>query len=290
MRTAIFDGKGKFRMLAISFRTNCGIAFGRFALLTAAFGFLGILSGCGGGGASHGGGGTANALSSEQGLDTVARSMTTRAVGTIQPPIFATNGSATLYGLFGASFTTVRYDFPNPTNGGFPLIGTGGKLGTGCAGFLISLGGNSVNNAMAFDTVNTTVTGRSAVRVTQLSEGETKSPALVVSIKDSSGGNLSTLRYIPSSIATAVVSTFTLNANEALVAFGSDGRLLHVIPFAGTRPDSLPASRKAMASGDVVTVTGPFKNIWDGAGNSIAPEGATSVQINTRTGALVGWD
>ena len=73
----------------------------------------------------------------------------------------------------------------------------------------------------------------------------------------------------------------------ALVSFNAEtGTVSLVVPYSANRSagGSTPASER---SGDVVTYHGRFPAAFDGTGKNLSPNGATEVQINARTGAVV---
>lgn len=174
---------------------------------------------------------------------------------------------------------------PPPNLTTVKLIGTNGKFGTACAGFLFGQIDRAVSSVVTFDTTVNTVAGRSATRVTPLTSAETVAQNLVFNIT-AGDGTFSSLKYtngasgvvnaLPglSSAAVGVIVTFSAN----------DGGVSVVLPYAATKS----AGRAVSQVGDIATFEGVFTGVWDGAGKNIAPRGAKRVRINVRTGALAG--
>ena len=164
------------------------------------------------------------------------------------------------------------------------LVGVGGSLGTAAAGFLFGQKDLAVKSILAFDT--STVASRSGARVVNQTANETQGTNLIFSITTSAG--LASVTYAPINDAgvpdTAVSPPIPASSTAALVSFSSSqGIVTSVIPYTANRS----VNEKPKASGDNLTYNGSFTAIYDAKGNNVAPNGASSVTLNAKTGELV---
>ncbi len=176
---------------------------------------------------------------------------------------------------------------PNITS--VKLIGAGGKFGTACAGFLFGQIDRAVTSVVTFDTTTNTVAGRSLARITPLTAPDTNAQNLIFSISGGDG-TLSSFKYTngASPVVTAVPG-LTTSATGVVVTFSAnDGGVSTVLPYTATK--SVGKAVAASQSSDIITLEGAFTGIWNGAGKNVAQKGAKRVRINTKTGALLGFE
>lgn len=178
---------------------------------------------------------------------------------------------------------------PPPTLTSVKLIGTSGKFGTACAGFLFGQIDRAVTSVVTFDTTTNTVAGRSAGRITPLTAPETNAQNLIFSIT-AGDGSLSSFKYTngASSVVT-VLPGLTSSAVGVIITFSAnDGGVSTVLPYTATK--AVGKAMEVSQSGDIVTLQGTFTGIWNGVGNNIAQQGAKRVRINTKTGEVLGFE
>jgi WD40-like Beta Propeller Repeat len=172
-------------------------------------------------------------------------------------------------------------------------IGTYGRLSTGAAGFLFGQSGTTTTSVLSFDTVGSTLAGRAAARVAANSSGDTNLSNLFFTITTTVG--ISNIKYVNSSGAStlfpSVVSiSVPSGTTNALVSYSgvgaSAGQVTSILPYTANRSAGL----KTIKSGNLATLTGNFKAVFDATGKNLAPNGATSVILDEKTGKLVRFE
>jgi len=155
---------------------------------------------------------------------------------------------------------------------------SGGVLGNAASGFLVGQNGNSFASVMAF-----AATTPSTAKITPETNGTTGGSLIFLLSADSIKGLGYTNGYF--SAPTYPIPGPTASSKEALVSFsGTNGAVSSVVLASKARP--IQAVVKGGAS---LTYKGAFTSIWNGNGKNLAPNGATEVQLNPKTGQLVSF-
>jgi hypothetical protein len=181
----------------------------------------------------------------------------------------------------------------DPTWSGFltqrTLIGTGGNLGTQAAGLFFGREGDIIQSVVGFDAQN-----RDSATINLLSNLALNPPNFVFELRANSLTNLSFVNGpLSKQTPTRVIGGGGGNPSSATVVLldfnAKTGRVTTVLPLAGTRAASESASASAVTEeGSARILRGPFLGAWDGSGKNHAPNGATEVRIDKRTGAIIG--
>lgn len=166
------------------------------------------------------------------------------------------------------------------------LLGTDGPLGATAAGFLVSQQSDTLMGLVTFDT---TPANRGSMRVkTQVVPGD---PTMNLIFTVTAADTLTNLKYMVGNDSSAVITAIgpggvTVSIKGALISFeAATGKPALVAPYtANNAQDGISAPER---TGDIVTYRGKFPAVFDGMGVNRAPDGATEIQINARTGALV---
>ena len=168
------------------------------------------------------------------------------------------------------------------------LIGTGGILGSNAAGFIISQSGAPVNTVVTFDTGHATLASRNAARVTTQTGNGAQPPSNLIFTVTSNDG-LTSLKFTngtsASGVTTVVGSGGSVNtATSAIVSFdGKTGLVAMAFTYNAIRAYAATPE----IHGDEVTYNGSISSVVDEHGINIAPNGASSVTLNSKTGQLV---
>jgi len=167
------------------------------------------------------------------------------------------------------------------------LVGTSGSMGTAAAGLIVSESGQQLNSLLVFDTAHPTTASRALARVTAQSGSGNQMPTNLV-FTLTTGDSLSSLKYV-NGIGNTITSVIgsggsVTGATSAIVSFdGTTGLVALVMTYSATRGASLQPN----ARGDELTYNRPFSAVFDGNGKNLAPNGASSVTINSKSGQLV---
>lgn len=157
------------------------------------------------------------------------------------------------------------------------LIGTGGVLGTGAAGFLVGMVNGDVTSFVAFDG-----TPRSFLRCSALSGLNPGLSTVVFSVTSDQGINR--LAYINGLGATPVTVVSAAGTSGAIVSFNAaTGRVATVLPYTSTRS----AAPRATAEGGRAVIRGAFTGAWDGTGKNRALGPVSEVTLDGHTGEIV---
>jgi Tol biopolymer transport system component len=172
-------------------------------------------------------------------------------------------------------------------------IGTDGRLGTGCAGFLFGQAGTTTTSVLSFDTVGSTLASRAAARVTSNSPGDTNLSNFFFTITTTVG--ISNIKYVNSfGAATLFPNIINISvpsgSTNALIGYSgvstTVGQVTSVLPYAANRSTNL----KTIKNGDLTTVSAHFTAVFDATGKNIAPNGASSVTLDEKKGELVTFN
>ncbi len=154
------------------------------------------------------------------------------------------------------------------------LLGTGGAMGTGAAGFLFSQVGSDPKSIVTFDSKI-----RTGAQIIAQDNPNPTQDAAVVTIK--TNGPMTLLRYLPSLFeGLVVVIDANSTATAAIITFDANtGAVASVLPYTGTE-----AARQAETNGMVVKAK--FLGVWS-AGKNVRPGGAEEVRLDRRTGLVL---
>ena len=130
---------------------------------------------------------------------------------------------------------------------------------------------------------------RAGARVVAQTAAETQGKNLIFSLTTSAG--LASISY--SSVSEAGVPGVALSpaipagSTGALVSFNAaTGKVSSVLPYAANRS----ATVKPTKHGDVLTYTENFTAVYDDKGKNLAPGGAKTIQLDGKTGKLLGFE
>ncbi len=163
------------------------------------------------------------------------------------------------------------------------IIGAGGSMGTNASGFLFGQADEQVRSLVVFDAVT-----RTSARVkaqTGLGDGL---PNVVFSVSGDSINRLSYMNFtdaLPKVVTVVGPGTSIPTATDAIVSIGaSRGVVASVIPYTSNRS----AAPAISVETGVRVLRGSFLGAWDGKGVNRAPNGASEVRLDSRTGEIVG--
>jgi hypothetical protein len=165
------------------------------------------------------------------------------------------------------------------------FVGTGGAFGASASGFLVGQQGKVVTSLVVFN-AQTPNTAHLDVQGTTLQY----QPNLVFTV---TGNLLNGLAYANglTSPPTPVLNAGT-TATGAVVSFdASDGTVTGVFPYTSNKAvghgGGTPTPER---EGDALVYRGAFLGVWDGSGTNRAPNGASEVRLDSRTGRLLSFD
>lgn len=161
------------------------------------------------------------------------------------------------------------------------IAGGGGILGTTAAGVIYAQQGASTKSVVTFEAT----TPSSVVITAQTGLGD-PTPNLVFSVD---ADNIPKMAFANGTNwrGTRIVGSGTpvLSANGALVSIDAfTGKVVSILPFSGSRATGARPTVKI--ENGKQTFTGSFVAAYDSAGKNVAPNGATRVEYDPRTGAL----
>jgi hypothetical protein len=167
------------------------------------------------------------------------------------------------------------------------LIGTGGSLGTAAAGFLFGRTGDEIKGVVTFDagTRNGATVTPQTPPATSPTSGITGLPNVTWTI---AADKLTALGFVNGTDAPVRIVTNSVPAtNGAVVDFGSaTGRVTDVIPYKADKAVGKGAPTVTVENGADV-VRGQLLGAWDAAGVNHAPNGASEVRLDGKTGAIL---
>lgn len=161
------------------------------------------------------------------------------------------------------------------------IAGGGGILGTRAVGLVYGQRGAATTSVLAFD-----ATTPSSVVMTKQTGLDTTSPNLVFSCDADS---ITKMAFANSKDWKGVriigSSTPVLTASGALISMDSfTGQIVSILPFTGTRASG--SKPTVHDEGSVRIFQGQFPAVYDAKGTNLAPSGASTVRLNTKTGAI----
>lgn len=155
------------------------------------------------------------------------------------------------------------------------------------AGLIVSQTNGVMGSVVLFDTTDTSTAVREQTRVVADALPSTGVSTISYTITTSNTlGRLLFTKNGATLIPTINQVSFAGSATNALVTFSASGALsgqvLSVIPYGANRL----SLRKSEQNG-ILTVDGAVLGAYDSDGKNLAPNGASSVQVNTQTGQIV---
>ncbi|HWD41630.1 MAG TPA: hypothetical protein VG944_22495 [Fimbriimonas sp.] len=164
-----------------------------------------------------------------------------------------------------------------PAPGFQRFVGSGGPLGSTCSGFLFGQYGDSFASIAAFS-----ATTPSSVQIQQANPGTSSGAPLAFMV---TGDSINRVVYANGYYATPV-SISPVGDTTVFISFSANtGLVTSLAPLAVSGSRALSRSNTTTTT---VTYEGPFKTVYDGKGKNLAPNGARSLTIDRKTGALVG--
>jgi Tol biopolymer transport system component len=161
------------------------------------------------------------------------------------------------------------------------LVGAGAPLGTTSAGFLFGQQGDIVTSVLSF---NATTPANARVVVQGNTAPNQPNLIFVITTTDSLTG----LAYENNINLPAVQLTLTGNPNTAVVSFDAfTGKVASVLPYAANR--AAGTRSQPVRNGNTLIYHAHFIGVWDGKGKNLAPNGATEVRLDTRTGKILSF-
>ncbi|GIV20363.1 MAG: hypothetical protein KatS3mg023_2114 [Armatimonadota bacterium] len=161
------------------------------------------------------------------------------------------------------------------------LVGAGGRLANSAGGFLYARSGETPRSFLVFD-----ASSRSSLRLSAFTEQSNLSNAVFHLTADS----ITSMKIID--LQSPRMAVFTLvgvggippGTKAMLISYStSSGRLDAVIPYTRSRSGDAPAVHEEK---DIQVLRGEFPAVLDAQGNNLAPNGASEVRIDTRTGKI----
>ncbi len=198
----------------------------------------------------------------------------TSTVSGANPSIVQTSGIGT-----SPSFP-VWSPFPGPKL----LVGSGGAFYPSASGFLAAENGDAFSSFVAF----TSTTPANATVTAQTSGGNGALVFLISAGVLGGSDNITGLKYTNSYYGAYVnvIPTSNSAVPQALVSFSSaTGQVTGMVPFAQAGSG---AARSVSANGHLV-FSGKFSGVWNAKGKNLAPQGASQVELDPKTGAPISW-
>lgn len=208
-------------------------------------------------------------------------------VNTVGSTIWTNLTTSSLINDDAPSFSPATASTPQPTATNV-YVGSDGAFGASCAGFLFGQIDRTISGFASFDTVSSTVSGRSVTRISALSQGASNAQNLVFSLSTTDDTPLGSFQYANGSATptTVLPSADVSSATGMIVTFSAvDGGVSTVLPFDVTKAPG-QGKPKTVQSGSTLQISAHFLGVWDKTGHNLAPRGASQVQIDTSTGAL----
>lgn len=171
------------------------------------------------------------------------------------------------------------------------LVGTSGDIGTSVTGFLLGTAGGTTKSLFTYF-----VSDFTSVSIKALSGTNSIGDRLDFSIEGTSTAvnfNKSSIAYLnfDNSFLVRPFTNYPGNINGLLVSFGAQssqvnaGQVFLVVPFtAQNRSVNRP---RVTVEGGVKIYQGVFPAAYDGKGKNIAPNGATEIRVDSKTGAIL---
>ena len=172
------------------------------------------------------------------------------------------------------------------------LVGSGGDLIGSATGFLIGQTPGATKSAVVVSNSDFT-----AIMLKALNASESNGASLVFDIEGSSTAvNFSKSGFLYWNLEDGApikpFANYSGNLNGILVTFGaqssdaSAGKVTLVIPF--TAPNRSVGKPTTTIRNGVQTLLGVFPAVFNGKGENIAPNGASEIRIESKTGRVLG--
>jgi len=171
------------------------------------------------------------------------------------------------------------------------LVGSGGEMAGSSSGFLVGTGGGVSKSVFTFSVPDFT-----AISMKTLSGLNNTGDRLDFSIEGGTAAvnfNKSGVAYLNLDEAKVVkpFTSYSGNLNGLLVSFGAQisqgnaGKVFLVIPY--TAPNRSAGRPSIQLENGIKVYRGTFPAAFDGKGKNIAPNGATEIRVNEKTGAVL---
>jgi Tol biopolymer transport system component len=154
------------------------------------------------------------------------------------------------------------------------FVGSGGWLSSSASGFLLSQNGSQFGSLLAF-----TAKTPSTAAITPPAGVQAGAPLLYTLTADS----ITSISYTNSYYGSAPGITAVGITSVVVSVDGSTGQIDLVAPAKLMKGSASKVPNAGM------TYSGQFTALYDGAGKNLAPSGATSIQIDPRTGKLISF-
>jgi hypothetical protein len=163
------------------------------------------------------------------------------------------------------------------------FVGAGGAFGATASGFLVGQQGTAVSSLVVFN-AKTPNSAHLDVQGTTLPY----QPNLVFTV---SADLLNALSYV-NGITTAptVVLNATSTATGAVVSFDANaGTVAGVFPYTSNKAIGHSGAPTPERAGDTLIYRAAFLGVWDAQGKNRAPNGASEIRLDRRTGKLLSF-
>jgi hypothetical protein len=168
------------------------------------------------------------------------------------------------------------------------LIGTGGLLGMAASGFLFARSGELIESVVTFDAGTrdgATITPQTPPSATAASVGITTLPNIAWTI---AADKLTALGFVNGIDAPVqIITNSAPAANGAVVDVNATtGRVTDILPYEANKTVGKGAPTVTVENGAHV-VRGQLLGVWDATGTNHAPNGASEVRLDGKTGAIL---
>ncbi len=193
--------------------------------------------------------------------------------------IYSMNADGTSETRLTNYFATNDYASWGPFTRTRTLVGAGGSMGTNAAGFLFGQAYSRILSLLVFDVVT-----RNSARVKAQTGMNENGPNLLFSLSADSIKSLAYINFTDRFEKVTIVIDGPGTATDTLVSFdSSNGRVASVLPYTSNRS---PAPAFSLENGTRI-IRGRFLGAWDGKGVNRAPNGASEVRLDSRTGEIL---
>lgn len=169
--------------------------------------------------------------------------------------------------------------FPSRT----PLIGVGGRLGTVATGIIYATGNHHPSSVVTWDNSDFT-----ALKLTALGVPNSNSDVLAYDLEGGSTAiTLTQLSFMNFNTVKATSITTSTPMNGVLIYIDSwTGYVTSVLPFnAPSRSVGKPSVKRENGT---IVARGSFAGVWNAEGRNLAPQGASTVRLDSKTGKVLG--
>jgi len=159
------------------------------------------------------------------------------------------------------------------------MVGATGPLGTTSSGYFLAQNGDAFSSMLSYTAVTP-----SKVVVTPPANGSSSNAQVYTVIADT----ISNIDWTNSYYVAGTSQTLT-GATGFLVSFSSaTGQIGFVSTFNGPSTQFKRQATSAQSNSQI-TYSGHFKNVFDATGRNLAPNGASSIVIDNKTGKVVSF-